>query len=92
MTITKDTTIEELVEKVPQAVTYLSRAGIRCVLCGEPIWGTLENAAKEKGFTDDDIARFVDDLNKLAAGLLASDSIDAGDSGKDRDETNPHRK
>ena len=68
MTITKDTTIEELVEKIPQAVTYLSKAGIRCVLCGEPIWGTLENAAREKGFSDDDIARFVDDLNKLQNG------------------------
>lgn len=65
MTITKDTTIEELVEKIPEAVTYLSKAGIRCVICGEPIWGTLENAAKEKGFGDDDITRFVDELNKL---------------------------
>lgn len=65
MTISKDTAIEELVEKVPQAVTYLSKAGIRCVICGEPIWGTLENAAKEKGFGDVDIARFVADLNKL---------------------------
>lgn len=68
MTITKDTTIEELVEKIPQAVTYLSKAGIRCVICGEPIWGTLENAAKEKGFSDDDIARFVTDLNILQNG------------------------
>jgi iron-sulfur cluster repair protein YtfE (RIC family) len=65
MTITKDTTIEELVEKIPQAVTYLSKSGIRCVICGEPIWGTLENAAKEKGFNDDDVARFVADLNRL---------------------------
>jgi hypothetical protein len=57
--------MEELVGKVPQAVTYLSKAGIRCVICGEPIWRTLENAAKEKGFGDDDIARFVADLNEL---------------------------
>jgi methionine synthase II (cobalamin-independent) len=65
MTVTRDTAIEELVEKIPQAVTYLSKAGIRCVICGEPIWGTLENAAKEKGFGDDDITRFVADLNRL---------------------------
>jgi len=65
MTVTKDTSIEELVERIPQAVTYLSKAGIRCVICGEPIWGTLENAAKEKGFTDDDITRFVGELNRL---------------------------
>jgi methionine synthase II (cobalamin-independent) len=64
--ITKDITIEELVEKVPAAVQYLSRAGIRCILCGEPIWGTLEDAAREKGFGNEDIERFVADLNGLA--------------------------
>jgi len=65
MTITKSISIEELVEKIPDAITYLSEKGIRCIQCGEPIWGTLEEAAKEKGFTDDDIQNFVDDLNKF---------------------------
>lgn len=64
--ISKETSIEELVEKVPAAVQYLSRAGIRCIRCGEPIWGTLEQAAKEKGFGDDEIERFVAELNELA--------------------------
>ncbi len=63
--ISKDTSIEELVEKIPAAVTYLSRAGLRCIRCGEPIWGTIEEAAREKGFGDDDIRKFVDDLNAL---------------------------
>ena len=65
MNITKDTSIEELVEIIPDAVTYLMEEGIRCIRCGEPIWGTLEEAAKEKGFTEKDITGFVDDLNKL---------------------------
>ena len=46
--VTKDTTIEELVESVPGAVKYLMEQGIRCIICGEPIWGTLEEAAEEK--------------------------------------------
>ena len=61
-----DTTIEELVDLYPDAVTYLMEKGIRCIRCGEPIWGTLEEAAKEKGFTDKDIQVFVKDLNKIA--------------------------
>ncbi len=65
MDITKDTHIEELVEIVPDAINYLMEKGIRCIRCGEPIWGTLEEASKEKGFTEKDIAGFVDDLNKL---------------------------
>jgi methionine synthase II (cobalamin-independent) len=63
--ITKDTTIEELIEIVPASVKYLMEKGIRCIVCGEPIWGTLEEAAKEKGFSDKDIEGFVKDLNYL---------------------------
>jgi len=44
--ITKDIYIEDLVELFPSAVTYLMEKGIRCLQCGEPIWGTLESAAK----------------------------------------------
>ncbi len=65
--ITKDIEIEELVDLLPDAVTYLMEKGIRCLRCGEPIWGTLESAAKKKGFDDEAIQGFVDDLNKLYA-------------------------
>jgi iron-sulfur cluster repair protein YtfE (RIC family) len=64
--ITKNTTIEELVEDVPGAIKYLMEQGIRCIICGEPIWGTLEEAAKEKGFDDNKISIFVEELNKIA--------------------------
>ena len=47
MLTTKDITIEELVEKAPKSVEYLMNAGIKCIACGEPIWGTLEEAAME---------------------------------------------
>ncbi|NPV12562.1 MAG: DUF1858 domain-containing protein [Ignavibacteria bacterium] len=64
-TITKEITIEELVVLKPEAVKYLMDKGIRCLVCGEPIWGTLESASKEKGYSDADIEKFVEDLNKL---------------------------
>lgn len=63
--ITKDIEIEELVNLLPDSVVYLREKGIRCLRCGEPIWGSLENAAKEKGFDDKQIEVFVADLNKL---------------------------
>ena len=37
-----------------------------CLACGEPIWGTLEEAAKKKGFSDEEIEIFVKELNALA--------------------------
>ena len=67
MKITKNITIEELVEEIPEAVKYLADEGIRCIRCGEPIWGTLEEAAKEKNFSDEDINKFIKDLTKLSA-------------------------
>ncbi len=65
--IDKNITIEDLVEKIPGAITYLMEQHIRCIRCGEPIWGTLEEAAKEKGYNDEQIAGFVKDLNALQA-------------------------
>ena len=66
MKITKDISIEELIESVPASVEYLMKEGIRCIVCGEPIWGSLEEAAEEKGFKPEDIERFVLDLQNLA--------------------------
>lgn len=57
--------IEELVEILPSSVTYLSKKGIKCIACGEPIWGTLEEAAREKGFGDKEIHEFIRELNIL---------------------------
>lgn len=65
MKISKDISIEDLLDLKPGAVTYLSKKGIKCIACGEPIWGTLEEAAKEKGFEDEDIEGFVRELNAL---------------------------
>ena len=65
MEITRDITIEDLVQLKVDAVRYLADRGIKCIACGEPIWGTLEEEAREKGFSDEDIEGFVRDLNQL---------------------------
>jgi len=54
------------VELLPASVSYLSRNGIKCIACGEPVWGTLEEAAMEKGFGKEEIEGFVRDLNAMA--------------------------
>lgn len=63
--LTKDIEIEDLVTHYPLSVKYLSEKGIRCIACGEPIWGTLEEAATEKGFDQNQIALFVEELKAL---------------------------
>lgn len=63
--IHKDTLIEELVTQIPQSVSFLMKKGVKCIACGEPIWGTLEDAAKTKGLNDKEIENFVKELNQL---------------------------
>ena len=63
--ITREIEIEDLVRELPESVGYLMDKGIRCLRCGEPIWGTLESASKEKGFSDGEINEFVTELNGL---------------------------
>ena len=64
-TIDENISIEELVEILPEAVSYLSRKGIKCIACGEPIWGTLGEAAAEKGFGKEETEAFIRDLNAM---------------------------
>ncbi len=75
--ITSEITIEELVTELPASVTYLMEKGIKCIACGEPIWGTLESAAREKGFGEKEITSFVSDLNAM------SESKDQGERSPD---------
>ncbi|MBN1651742.1 MAG: hypothetical protein JW857_10465 [Bacteroidales bacterium] len=65
ISLDKTIEIEDLVNHFPKSVKYLSEKGIRCIACGEPIWGTLEEAALEKGFDQEQIALFVQELKVL---------------------------
>lgn len=62
MIINKHITVEDLITRYPDSVHYLMQKGIRCLICGEPMWGTLEEAAKEKCFSDEEINVFVHEM------------------------------
>jgi len=66
MKIEKEISIEDLVELYPFSVRYMAEHGIRCIACGEAIWGTLEEACKEKDFDDEKIGKIVKELTKLS--------------------------
>jgi len=65
-TINKDIEIEDLVRQYPFTVKYLSEKGIKCIACGEPIWGTLGEAAQEKGINDDELNKIILEMIDLA--------------------------
>jgi iron-sulfur cluster repair protein YtfE (RIC family) len=63
--VTSKISIEELVERIPGAVRFLRKKGITCIACGEPIWGTLQETAHKKGYSDEEIEALVEELNQL---------------------------
>jgi hypothetical protein len=65
MNFNKESKIEKIINYNPKNIKFLMDKGIRCIRCGEPIWGTLEEAAKEKGFTEEEINKIIMELNKI---------------------------
>ena len=63
--VTEDTEIEELIRVRPEAVRYLLGKGIRCVRCGEAVWGTLGELLERNGMDAKERKRAVKDINGL---------------------------
>lgn len=60
--IRRDILVEDLVDVLPESVSYLIGKGIQPIACGAPIWGTLEEAARGQGYTDARIDEIVTEL------------------------------
>jgi len=58
--ITKDMTVEEVLEKFPQMVEVFMKFNVPCLVCGEPLWGTIEEVAKKYNV---DLAELLFSLN-----------------------------
>jgi len=65
--ITKEMWIEEILEKYPTAQEFLSKTKkhIVCVMCGEPVWGSLEELMQGKDFSCEQIDTIIKELNKF---------------------------
>ncbi len=63
--INRETTIDEMVTAYPTAAGFLSRKGIRCIICGEPVWGTLADAAREKSIPEGELDAIIRELKEF---------------------------
>jgi hypothetical protein len=61
--VTLETQIEDLVRKFPEVVGFLTRKGIRCIRCGEPLWCTLGELLEEEGISQPQSV--VDEMNEF---------------------------
>ncbi len=61
--ITKDMLIEEVVTKYPQTVQVFVKHAIPALVCGDPVWGTVEEVVTENG---GDLEAILKELNEVA--------------------------
>jgi hypothetical protein len=61
--INENTTIEEIVRRHPKLIRPLKEYGITCVACGEPVWGTLAENAKNKNISE--LRRIIKEMNQI---------------------------
>ncbi len=67
--VTPDQWIEDILREYPDAQDFLSKNGIVCVMCGEPVWGSLDEQMDEKGFDEAKKRELVASLNKFLEAL-----------------------
>lgn len=63
--VSLDTPIEEIIDRFPEAVGFLSRHDVRCIRCGEPLWCTLGELLEEDGIEEPQ--KLADELNAFIA-------------------------
>ena len=60
--ITGGTLIEDVVRAYPRSVSVFLEFGIRAIVCGDVIWGTIKDEAERVGA---DLDKLLEALNKL---------------------------
>ncbi|MCD6205144.1 MAG: DUF1858 domain-containing protein [Candidatus Marinimicrobia bacterium] len=61
--ISKDSDIEDIVSDYPQLIRPLKEHGIACIVCGEPVWGTLDDIAKSKNI--ENLDQIIESMNTI---------------------------
>jgi methionine synthase II (cobalamin-independent) len=61
--VNKEMLVEDIIETYPETVAPLQEMGVRCIRCGEPVWGTLEENIRQKDLKHPD--EIVERLNQI---------------------------
>ena len=61
--ISKDSDIEDIVNEHPELIRPLKDFGLACIVCGEPVWGTLEELANSKKI--DNLDQIINAMNQI---------------------------
>ncbi len=54
--------VADLVAAYPPAVLFLSERNLYCIICGETVWGTIAELARDKHFEPQQLEELISDL------------------------------
>jgi iron-sulfur cluster repair protein YtfE (RIC family) len=62
MEITKDTTIEEIIEKCPKSLEIFKKYNITVFICGEVVWDTIGGVCEKNAINFEKISEEIKNL------------------------------
>ncbi len=63
-TIKPDDLVEDVIQKYPQTVKIFMDFDFPCLICGEPVWGTIRENADRNNITGEKFEEMMNALNK----------------------------
>lgn len=67
--INSEMMVADLIAAYPFAVSFLSERNLHCIICGEPVWGTIQELARDKHLDPQQIEELIIDLRIKAAAV-----------------------
>lgn len=64
--ITRDIQVADLISHFPFSIAFLTKKNLPCIICGEPVWGTLGELAGDMHFTPEQTELLVEELKTEA--------------------------
>ena len=65
MEITKETSVEELLNTNPELAKTFIELGLPCLVCGQAFWGTIEELARQNNIAVDKVVKELNKHNKI---------------------------
>lgn len=62
--------VADLIAAYPFAVTLLANQNLHCIICGEPVWGTLAELARDKHLDEQQLDELIKILRAEALNLV----------------------
>ena len=64
MVVKKKDRIGDVIKKYPEAAEIMFKSGLYCIGCPVAMMETIEDGAKSHGFSDEQIDKMIDEINK----------------------------